>query len=170
MQITVIGSGGNVSDELYAKAEEIGREIAKAGATLVCGGGAGVMEAACKGAKAEGGKTVGILPRGPEEANEFVDIKIPTELGYARNFLVARSGDAIIAVNGSLGTLSEICLALEQGKPVVLLEGSGGVTDFFPKIDELEGIKEKYEGRGGKLFKAKSAKEAVEIAVRETGR
>jgi len=164
-QITVIGSGGNISDELKALTEEVGREIAKAGAILVCGGGAGVMEAACKGAKEAGGTTLGILPGGPEEANPYVDVKIPTEIGYARNFLVSRSGDSIIVVNGALGTLSEICMALEQGKKVVLLEGTGGVVDAFSKIEEVPGIKEKYQGRGGRLLRAKTPNEAVELAV-----
>lgn len=165
MQISVIGSGGNILEEVSKLAEELGREIAKAGATLVCGGMGGVMEAACRGAKESGGKTVGILPRGPDECNDYLDVKIPTDIGYARNFLVARCSDSAIAISGALGTLSEVCLALEAGKKVILLEGSGGVVDEFHKMDDVPGVREKYEGHGGKLLSAKTANEAVQLAL-----
>jgi uncharacterized protein (TIGR00725 family) len=120
--IGVIGSG--VCDaRTYALAEEVGRRLAEAGATVVCGGLGGVMEAACRGAKAAGGQTIGILP-GPEpdQANPYVDIPIPTGLGEARNAIVARTARALIAVGGEYGTLSEIAFALKFGRPVVGLE------------------------------------------------
>ncbi len=108
------------SDEEPEGVEEVGRELALAGAVLVCGGLGGAMEAACRGAKAEGGTTLGILP-GPDrdEANEWVDVAVATGLGEARNALVVRAADALIAVAGGYGTLSEIALALRAGKPVV---------------------------------------------------
>ena len=95
-------------------------EIARRGAVLVCGGRGGVMEAACRGAKAEGGTTVGILPGADRsEANRYVDIAIVTGLGEARNAIVVRTADAVVAVSGGYGTLSEIGLALKMGRPVV---------------------------------------------------
>lgn len=101
-------------------AEEVGRQIARRGAVLVCGARGGVMEAACRGAKAEGGITVGILPgTDRREANAFVDIPIVTGLGEARNAIVVRTADAVIAVSGGYGTLSEIGFALKMGRPVV---------------------------------------------------
>jgi len=119
--ITVIGGSAASRGELLA-AEEVGREIARRGAVLVCGGLGGIMEAACRGAKSAGGLTVGILPgvdrRG---ANDFVDIPLPSGMGYARNILVAYSGDAVIAIGGKHGTLSEIAFASIKGTPVVSL-------------------------------------------------
>jgi uncharacterized protein (TIGR00725 family) len=101
----------------------VGRELAARGAVVVCGGLGGVMEAACRGAKAGGGRTVGILPGiDRAAANPFVDTAIPTGLGEARNALVVRAADALIAVGGGYGTLSEIALALKAGKPVVGLD------------------------------------------------
>lgn len=117
--IAVVGPG-RASDEQTAEAEAVGRGLAGAGAILVCGGLGGVMEAACRGAKAAGGTTVGILPGGDRSgANEWVDVALPTGLGEARNALVVRAADAVIAVGGAYGTLSEIALALKAGKPVV---------------------------------------------------
>jgi uncharacterized protein (TIGR00725 family) len=98
----------------------VGRELGTRGAVLVCGGLGGVMEAACRGAKEAGGTTVGILPGTDRSAaNAYVDIAIPTGLGEARNALVARAADALLAVGGGYGTLSEIALALKAGKRVV---------------------------------------------------
>jgi len=115
----VIGPGEAAADELET-AEELGRLIAEAGAALVCGGRGGVMEAACRGARTAGGLTVGILPgRDRREANPYVEVAIPTGLGEARNALVVRSADAVVAVGGAYGTLSEIAFALRAGTPVV---------------------------------------------------
>jgi uncharacterized protein (TIGR00725 family) len=119
MFVAVVGSA-SCDEECAALAEAVGREIARRGAVLVCGGRGGVMEAACRGAKAEGGTTVGILPgtdRG--EANPYVDLPIVTGLGEARNAIVVRTADAVVAVSGGFGTLSEIGLALKMGRPVV---------------------------------------------------
>ncbi len=98
----------------------MGRELARAGAVLVCGGGSGVMAAACRGAKAEAGTTLGILPGSDRSAaNAWVDVAVATGLGEMRNALVVRAVDAVIAVAGGYGTLSEIALALRDGVPVV---------------------------------------------------
>jgi uncharacterized protein (TIGR00725 family) len=119
MFVAVIGSA-SCSREVAARAEAVGREIALRGAVLVCGGRGGVMEAACRGAQAEGGTTIGILPgTSRQEANAYVDIPIATGLGEARNAIVVGTADAVVAVSGGFGTLSEIGLALKMGLPVV---------------------------------------------------
>jgi uncharacterized protein (TIGR00725 family) len=115
-----VAGPGVAGDEETAAAEAVGGGLARAGAVVVCGGLGGVMAAACRGAKAAGGTTVGILP-GPDRtaANEWVDIAFATGLGEARNALVVRAADALVAVGGAFGTLSEIALALKAGKPVI---------------------------------------------------
>ena len=119
MIIAVIGAG-RCSEEVAQVAESVGRELARRGATLVCGGLGGVMEAACQGAKSEGGLTIGILPGfSRREANPHVDIPVVTGLGEARNVIVVRTSQAVIAVDGEYGTLSEIAYALKLGIPVV---------------------------------------------------
>ena len=117
--IAVIG-GGQCSREEARLAEEVGHELARRGATLICGGLGGVMEAACKGASLEGGTTIGILPGDDRQAaNPYVQIPIVTGLGYARNIAVVKSAQAVIAIGGSYGTLSEISHALQSGIPVI---------------------------------------------------
>ena len=117
--ISVIG-GSDCSPQADGLAEEVGREIARQGAVLVCGGLGGVMEAACRGACSEGGLTIGILPGDKRQAaNPFVQIPIVTGIGYARNVAVVKSGQAVIAIDGSYGTLSEIGHALQSGIPVI---------------------------------------------------
>jgi uncharacterized protein (TIGR00725 family) len=119
MIIGVIG-GSSCTDEVYFFAKRVGEEIAKADAMLVCGGLSGVMEGACKGVKNENGRTIGILPGFSKlEANKYVDIPIITGMGVARNVVIVRTADVLIALEGSAGTLSEIALALNIGKPVV---------------------------------------------------
>jgi uncharacterized protein (TIGR00725 family) len=117
--IAVIG-GRKTEKALLKEAEEVGRLIARRGATLVCGGLSGVMEAASKGAKSEGGLTVGILPQNDsKDANKYIDIPLATGLGISRNVIIARAADALVAVGGAYGTLSEIAFALQIGKPVI---------------------------------------------------
>jgi uncharacterized protein (TIGR00725 family) len=117
--IGVIGAG-KADGETMKVAEEVGKGIAGMGAIVVCGGLGGVMEAAARGAHAAGGITVGILPGDrKEEANPSIDVAIATGFGEGRNVLIVRSADALIAVGGEYGTLSEIALALKTGKPVV---------------------------------------------------
>lgn len=117
--IAVVGPGQGNPKQL-AHAEEAGAAVAEEGAWLVCGGLGGVMEAACRGARSRGGLTVGLLPGTDREAaNGWVQVAIPTGLGEARNALVVRAADAVVAVGGGWGTLSEIALALKTGVPVV---------------------------------------------------
>jgi uncharacterized protein (TIGR00725 family) len=149
--IAVIG-GGSCNQEEAKLAEEVGRELAKRGAALVCGGLGGVMEAACKGASAECGVTIGVLPGDDRRAaNPYVQIPIVTNLGYARNVAVVKSGQAVIAVGGNYGTLSEISHALQSSIPVVGL-GTWTIS------------------RNGKedkaIIRAKSAAEAVDKALK----
>ena len=117
--VAVIGASKASKAEVKC-AEQVGRELAKRGAVLVCGGLGGVMEAACRGASEAGGLTVGILPGDNREtANPWVQIPIVTTLGYARNVAVVRSAQAVIAIGGAYGTLSEIAFALQAGLPVI---------------------------------------------------
>jgi len=118
--IGVIGESEFSDASLQSAAEEVGRLIARAGYLLICGGLTGVMEAACRGARSAGGRTVGILPgTDAREANAFVDISIPTGLGQGRNIIIALASDALIAIGGGFGTLAEIGHALRLGKPLV---------------------------------------------------
>ncbi len=135
-QIGVIGSGRQ-QEETDRAAYEVGAEIGRSGAVLICGGLGGVMTSAAKGARDQGGMTVGILP-GPRtvDANPYIDIAVPTDLGHARNVLVVRSSDVLIAVGGGYGTLSEIALALKMGKPVV------GLSTW-----EIDGVQPAQNGR-----------------------
>ena len=117
--ITVIG-GGQCSPEEARQAEEVGRGLARQGVTLICGGLGGVMKAACKGAISAGGETIGILPgENRQAANPYVQVPIVTGMGYARNIAVVKSAQAVIAIGGSYGTLSEIGHALQSGIPVI---------------------------------------------------
>ncbi|MFB6200797.1 MAG: TIGR00725 family protein [Halorhabdus sp.] len=118
MRVSVIG-GSTVEAKRYEQARDVGRLLAERDHEVVCGGLGGVMEAACQGASEAGGHTIGILPgedRGA--ANEYVGTPIATGLGNARNALVVLNGEAAIAIDGSTGTLSEIALALDAGRPV----------------------------------------------------
>jgi len=119
MIVAIVGASQCTPQEAEI-AEAVGRELARRDAILICGGRGGVMEAACRGAKAGGGRTVGILPgTSRHQANPYVDIPIVTGLGEARNLIIVRSADAVIAVGGEYGTLSEIAFALKLGVPVV---------------------------------------------------
>ena len=135
-------------------AEEVGRRLARAGAALICGGLGGVMEAACRGARAAGGRTIGILPGSERtEANPFVDVAVATGMGQARNVLIVLSADALIAIGGGFGTLSEIALALRHGKPVVGLRTWEAVRG----------------GRAAPVVSVQSADDAVREALRLAG-
>ncbi len=154
MIISVIGSSRPPLQEHLDLAEEVGRELARRGITVVCGGLSGVMEAVCRGAKAEGGTTVGILPgRASADANHYVDIPIVTTMGYARNVIVVHTGAACIAVGGAFGTLSEISHALADGVPVVGLKS-------WPLTMSGEG-----QEVSGAIIQADSPADAVEKAV-----
>jgi uncharacterized protein (TIGR00725 family) len=121
--VAVVGSG-TATGELYEKAREVGKLLAEGGATVVCGGLSGVMEAAARGATGAGGVAIGILPdEDRRRQNSYLTYSVATGTGQARNLAVVCSGDAVIAVGGEYGTLSEIGLARKVGRPVVVLEG-----------------------------------------------
>ncbi len=150
--IAVVGES-QASPEIGRLAEEVGAEIAKAGAVLVCGGLKGVMEYASRGAKSAGGTTIGILPGSKrEDANPYIDYPIITGIGYARNKLVIKSGHVVIAVGGSYGTLSEIAFALGYEIPVVGLKTWEMIHHSGRKDD--------------KIHYAKTPKEAVDLAMK----
>lgn len=144
--------GGAVASEAELRAgEEVGRHVARAGAVLICGGRGGVMEAAARGAATEGGLTVGVLP-GPSVAgaNAWISLPLPTGMGEGRNLLVVRFAEALIAIGGEWGTLSEVALARKIGIPVVLL---------LPALTA-----------GLPLCVAPDPREAVELALAAAGR
>jgi len=126
---------------LLDQAEVLGRRLGEAGAVVVCGGGPGVMEAVCRGAQSVGGTTIGLLPGlDRAEGNPYLTVSIPTGLGQGRNLLLVRSSDAVIAVGGGFGTLSEIALALRTGTPVIglatwSLQLDSRQVDAFPVAD-----------------------------------
>jgi uncharacterized protein (TIGR00725 family) len=146
--LAVIG-GGQVSVAVAALAREVGRAAARRGAVLLCGGLGGVMAAAAQGAQEAGGVSLGILPDGDRSrANPYLTYSLPTNLGHARNVLIAHSADALIAVDGELGTISEAAIALKLGKPVIALQTAW----------DLPGLK-----------RASSPQEAVELAWKAFG-
>ena len=144
MQVCVIGSGA----EYEARAEEVGRLLAEAGVTVVTGGLGSVMAAAARGARSAGGTTIGVLPGETRVgANEWIDHVVVTGVGHARNLAVVASGEAVIAVGGSWGTLAEIALARVLGRPVVILEPG-------------------WEIEGDGVERAATPAEAVHLAIR----
>ena len=148
--VGIIGAS-RASDELCALAEEVGEGVAERGGAIVCGGLTGVMEAVCRGARSKGGMTVGILPSDDQaDANEHIQVPIATGMGVARNVIIVKTADVLIAIGGQFGTLSEIAHALNTGKTVVALRSWD-----LEKASEcvLEG-----------LVKVDTAKEAVDAA------
>lgn len=149
--ISVIGESQTTKAN-YKLAEEVGRLIARSGAVLVCGGMGGVMEAAAKGAYEAGGVTVGVLPVSQRtQANPYIVIPIPTGMWIARNIIVVLSGQAVIAIGGRYGTLTEIGYALHCSRPVV------GLNTWKMKSDTH---------KHDEVHRAKTAKDAVETALR----
>lgn len=136
--IAVIG-GGTCTNEETALAERTGRLLAERGAIVIGGGLGGVMEAVARGAKANGGTTVGILPGAdPAAANAYIDIPLATGLGEMRNFLIVRAAHALIAIGGGVGTLSELALAQRIGRPVVGLHDSFRNAVAIPRVESAE--------------------------------
>jgi hypothetical protein len=136
--VSVVG-GRVCSKEVEKIAQELGRKLAKVADILVSGGLSGVMEAVCSGFKAEGGLTIGILPSyNKADANKFVDIAIPTGLGLARNVLVVKSADVVVALPGRAGTLSEVAYCIQFGIPVITL-GSWDISGVIKlnTVDEV---------------------------------
>ncbi|MHB8439632.1 MAG: TIGR00725 family protein [Acidimicrobiales bacterium] len=157
LRVAVAGSGACDEDhDHYRCALEVGRLVAQAGGTVVCGGLGGVMEAVCRGVHEAGGVSVGLLPgTDPHDANEWVTVPIATGLGEGRNVLIVRNADVVIALGGEYGTLSEMALALRAGVPVV------GIDTW-----------DLGRGRGGQdpVHRVDTADEAVALALRLSGR
>lgn len=146
--------GGSDPEEKYLGiAFNVGKLLAARGAVVVCGGLSGVMESAAKGAFESGGLTVGILPGfHPSEGNSYLTVSLPTGIGYARNFLIVRASDALIAIDGSNGTLSEASFAVAEGKSVISIDGF-----------ELK----RGKPQEGRFIMVESAAEAVDAALEE---
>lgn len=154
IQIGVIGSGTEITEENRKLAEGVGEELAKRGVILICGGKGGVMQAACKGVHREEGISVGILPSIlPSEANEYVKIKIPTNLGEERNYIIIQSVQAVICIGGAVGTKMEAEYALKRKVPLIVIPRSGGTS---------KKISEKFPDR---VIVAENPEEAVKKAV-----
>ncbi len=160
-QVSVIGYDAKICTEAaYRAAYRVGSSLAKNGATLVTGGLGGVMEAASKGAREHNGLVIGIVP--PDDAgvaNSYCDVVIPSGIGFARNFLVVNSADAVIIVGGGAGTLTEAAASYGKGKPLVAVRGTGGVADSWDGryFDERKTTK---------VSGADSPEEAVTMALR----
>ena len=153
--IAVIGTR-KPSPEESSLAEEVGRELAQNGITLICGGLGGVMEDAYRGARAEGGLTIGVIPGDdPKSANPYVQIPIVTGIGYARNVIIVKTAQAIIAVGGGYGTLTELGYALDSKKPVIGLK-----TWKFSRNNRMD----------KSIIRVNSAKEAVSKALKQVKR
>jgi uncharacterized protein (TIGR00725 family) len=156
--VGVIGSGRPVAPEQFQLAYDVGMYIAQRGATLVCGGLGGIMEAASKGAADQGGIVIGILPStAKRDANPHVTVAVPTGLGSARNALVVHTADVLIAFTGAFGTLGEMAMALDAQKSVVTLPGAWELR----KAGNLE---------NARVLEAFDAKQAVGMALGEIGR
>ena len=152
--VVSVAGGAICTPSEATMAEAVGRGLAVAGAILVCGGGSGVMEAACRGAIQAGGWTVGFLPgTKADQGNSFLSLAVPTGLGEARNVLVVRAGRALVAIGGGYGTLSEIAVGLKLGRRVIGLSTWNAANS---------------QGEPAGIVKARSPEEAVELALEGT--
>jgi uncharacterized protein (TIGR00725 family) len=150
--ISIIG-GAKCSETECQIAEKVGYLLGMRGVILICGGRGGVMEAACRGSQNAGGITIGLLPGDDlSEANPYLDVALPTGMGHIRNALVAQAGECVIAIGGGYGTLSEIGIALKSGRKVIGIDTWNAVDNSGKRI---------------KIIRAKSAEEAVGIALNE---
>ncbi len=164
--MAVAGKAGLISDELTALCEELGRRAVDAGFRVATGGRGGVMAAVSRGAHSSPryreGDVVGVLPGyGADDANEWVDVVIPTGIGFARNMVLVSSGDVVVAVNGGAGTLSEIALAWQIGKPVVALRAGGWAEQLADRVLD--------DRQDEAIAGASSAAEAVQLALAAIG-
>jgi uncharacterized protein (TIGR00725 family) len=146
--IGVIGAG-TCTEKEEAIAEQVGREIARHGGILVCGGLGGVMQAASRGAKAENGTTIGILPGSDKEsANRYIDYAIATGIGEARNLVIIKTADVVIALPGKFGTLSEMAFCKKMGKPIVSLSNWDIAGDIEKFDDPIAAVTRAFELAG----------------------
>ncbi len=154
--ISIIGTS-EINSATEEVTIELGRLLAKNHYAISCGGLSGVMEAVCKGAKQEGGFTIGIIPfEDKKKANKYVDVVVPVPFSQARNVIVVLSGDACVAIEGKAGTLSEMCFAWIYGKPIIAL--TGGINGWSSK---MAGTKID-DRRSDTIYGAKTAQEVVE--------
>ena len=162
MKKVIFVAGSHQASETSMKlAEETGREIAKKDCILICGGLSGVMKASCKGNKEENGISICVIPSSEKpDANEFCSIIIPSGIGFARNFILVNSADAVILIEGQAGTYIEALASYIQKKPIIALSGSGGTADKIKNtfLDDTKRIK---------ILSASSPKEAVELALKK---
>jgi uncharacterized protein (TIGR00725 family) len=160
----VIGYDEQICTEAARNAAfEVGRELAKAGAVLICGGLGGVMEAACRGAREEGGLTIGIIPSDDtSQANKYCDVVIATGAGFMRDFFIIHSADAVIVIGGGAGTLIELSAAYHKSKTLISVTGTGGIADKFANqyIDERRKVK---------VIAGNSPSDSVKKALKEIG-
>ncbi|UJG44555.1 MAG: TIGR00725 family protein [Candidatus Heimdallarchaeum endolithica] len=161
-QVAVIGKGGEINEELKKIAKELGEKLVENNCRIICGGRDGIMKEVCKGAKKakkyREGMTVGILPTTKKEtANEYVDIVIPTGMSYARNQIIVLSADVVVGIGGGAGTLSEIAMAWQYGKKIILIEKSGGWSEKIAKEEKID------EKEREKIIRVKEVEEAIEI-------
>ena len=148
--IAVVGAN-KCSKKLRDQAAEVGRYVAEKGGVIVCGGLGGIMEGAARGAKEANGVTIGILPTdNADDANEYIDYVVPTGFGEARNILVVRTADAVVAFPGKYGTLTEMAFALQAGKPLISVN-AWKLGDGIKQVETpLEAAKLAMEMAGGK--------------------
>lgn len=138
--IGVIGAS-NASSKGLANAYEVGRLIAESGAVLVCGGLGGIMEAASRGTAEAGGEVIGILPgSSPQDANPFVSLPVVTDMGHARNIIIAQTANVLIAIEGEYGTLSEMAISLKLGKTVLVLDSWDDLVGGTPVATPAEAV------------------------------
>ena len=160
IRVGVIGAG-TCPSEIYKTAYEVGKGIAERNGVLVCGGLGGVMEASAKGALDTGGTTVGILPgEDPADANPYIAIPVPTGMGHARNVLVVRMSQVLIAVSGGYGTLSEIALGLKMGREVIGLY----TWKHIPGIEHALSVEDALEKAFAVLEEASESREAASMS------
>ena len=146
--VAVIG-GSDIDTKIAVLAREVSREVARRGGVLLCGGLGGVMAAAAQGATEAGGVSLGILPDADRRrANPYLTYSIATNLGHARNMLIAHSADALIAVDGSYGTISEAAIALKLGKPVIALEVAWDLPGLRRATSPQEAVAAAWEAVG----------------------
>lgn len=138
--IGVIG-GSSIDDHLFNEVEMIGQMLASFNVPIVCGGGKGVMEAISKGVKSKGGTTIGILPHGKDDANQYIDIAISTGIGFARNYIIVNSSDLIIAIDGKYGTLTEMGYSLQFEKPMICYKSRIAKELGIKEAESIEDIK-----------------------------
>ncbi len=160
-KVIFVAGSHEASEKALKLAEETGKEIAKNNCILICGGLTGVMESSCKGSSEEKGCSVCVIPSNDKnDANKYCSIVIPSGIGFGRNFILVNSADAVILIEGQAGTYIEALASYLQEKPIISLEGSGGVSDKIKNtfLDNYKKVK---------ILSASTPKQAVELALKK---